>query len=60
MTPHIHRIMVIRDNLDRIERALGTMDADDPVYHMLGGLLSSVQDRLDNVRAMVPDVKADA
>jgi hypothetical protein len=61
MTPIIHRIMVIRDHLDRIERADGADTLSEEGRQMLSGLLASVQSRFDGVREFVPDVtKADA
>jgi hypothetical protein len=57
ITPIEHRLAVIRDNLDRIEAAdqAGTMSEE--IAMTVGGLLRSFQDRLDNVRPLVPDVK---
>jgi hypothetical protein len=60
MTPIIHRIMVIRDHLDRIERADGADTLSEEGRQMLSGLLASVQSRFDGVREFVPDAKADA
>jgi hypothetical protein len=60
MTPIEHRLVVIRENLDRIEAADKSTLLDEDQRSMLGGLLGSFQDRLDNVRPLVPEVKADA
>jgi hypothetical protein len=60
MTPIEHRLVVIRDNLDRIEAADKAALLDEDQRSMLGGLLGSFQDRLSNVRPLVPEVKADA
>jgi len=57
--PIAHKIMVIRDHLDRIERADRADVLDESAYQMLGGLLASVQSRFEGVRDFVPDVKAD-
>jgi hypothetical protein len=61
MIPIPHRIMAIRDHLDRIERADLAGKLDEDATNLVSGLLGSFQQRLDNVREFVPDVtKADA
>jgi hypothetical protein len=57
MTPIIHRLMVIRDHLDRIERADGADALGERESQLIGGLLASVQSRFDGIREFVPDVK---
>jgi hypothetical protein len=59
--PIPHRLMSIRDHLDRIERADLAGKLDEDATNLVSGLLASMQARLDNVREFVPDVaKADA
>jgi hypothetical protein len=57
MTPIEHRLVVIRENLDRIEVADKANAMSEEIAMTVGGLLRSFQDRLDNVRPLVPDVK---
>lgn len=55
-----HRIQVVREHLDRIERADAKGLFDESAYQLMSGLMSSFQSRLENVRDFVPDVPKDA